>query len=120
MRTILSGLTAATTALLLGAALGGCATGPTTKAEVCTAFDDLGNQLFHGNGIIGNPLFHKADELGNLAGRYPGPPDLTADASALHKIADSSSTSGDELEQATAHVANLCGHPLSLAPFLGH
>jgi hypothetical protein len=58
-------------------------------------------------------LFHKAGDLGDLADRYPAQR-LAADAEALKKIADSSSTSGGELMTATSQITNLCGHPLGL------
>lgn len=93
-------------------ALTGCSSGPSTKQELCAAYDDLGRQVLQGNGIIGNPVFHKAESLGDAAARYPDT-DLSADAAALKKIASSKSTSGIELSAASRGVARVCGHPLS-------
>ena len=97
----------------------GCTSKPATREEVCRSFDRLGVQLLQGNGIIGNLLFHRADELSDIAGRYHGENELSADAEALHHIAQSDSTSGDELMKATRHIADLCGHPLGMNALFG-
>lgn len=77
-----------------------------------------GDQLFEGNNIIGNPLFEKADTLGDLASRHQGSVAVQNDGSALKRIADSSSTSGAALQSASRNIASLCGAPpLSLSPF---
>ncbi len=93
--------------------------GPTSKADVCASFTALDKQLLEGNGIIGNPLFHKARDLADVAGRYSGTPSLAGDAAALDKIAKSDSTSGAELTRATTHIAELCGHPLGTTILFG-
>ncbi|MEU6080442.1 molybdenum ABC transporter substrate-binding protein [Streptomyces sp. NPDC047108] len=113
-------IAAAAAAGLMVAAVG-CekVAGPSSKAEVCKGFEELGTQLLQGNGVIGNPLFHKADDLGDLAESYEGTADLSQDANRLHEIADSDSTSGSELEGATRQVAALCGHPLGLGTGFG-
>jgi len=103
---------AMTAAISAVAVLVGCSSTPSTDEDVCGSFNELGTQVLEGNGIIGNPLFQKVDELADVAGRYEGQPDLSGDAEALHEIADSDSTSGDELMNATMAIANLCGHPL--------
>jgi outer membrane murein-binding lipoprotein Lpp len=110
------GLTAAVSAVAI---LVGCSSTPSTDEEVCGSFNELGTQVLEGNGIIGNPLFKKVDELANVVGRYEGQPDLSADAEALHEIADSDSTSGEELMNATMAIANLCGHPLGTNALFG-
>jgi hypothetical protein len=92
--------------------VGGCSFGPSTKAEVCESFDALDEQLLSGNGYFGNPLFHKAEDLADVAERYDGQPSLAGDAEALHRIADSDATNGAELMNATTSVARLCGHRL--------
>jgi hypothetical protein len=97
----------------------GCSSTPATEAEVCSLFDELGTQLLEGNGIIGNPLFRKTEQLADLASRYEGAPDLTADAEALQQIADSDSTSGEELMNASMGIANLCGHTLGINAMFG-
>jgi hypothetical protein len=103
---------AAITAIILVSPLfSGCSSEPSTQVEVCTTFGELGAQVLRGNGIFGNPLFHKADELSDVAKRYKGA-DLSGDAAALHRIAGDDSTSGVELMNATTHIAQLCGHRL--------
>ena len=101
------------------AVLVGCSSTPSTGEEVCGSFNELGTQVLEGNGIIGNPLFQNAEELADVAGRYEGQHDLSADAEALHEIADSDSTSGEELMNATMAIANLCGHPLGTNALFG-
>lgn len=100
------------------AAVASCSTGPSTQAEVCGAYDELGRQVLQGNGLFGNPLFHKADDLAGVAKRYEAA-DLSSDAAALHRIAKSDSTNGMEIMQATTAIANLCGHPLGLGDTVG-
>jgi hypothetical protein len=98
-----------------GLVLSGCSSGPSTKAEVCATYDELGTQLLQGNGVFGNPLFHKAEDLADVADRYEGSPSLAGDAAALADIADSDSTSGEELMAATGSIASLCGYPLGMS-----
>jgi hypothetical protein len=112
-------VTAVVSLAAAGMLLSGCATRPANKAEVCDAFDDLGTQLLEGNGVFGNPLFNKADDLADIADRYEGSPSLTGDAAALKEIADSEATSGAELMAATESIATLCGHPLSTNVLFG-
>ncbi|MFC7511495.1 hypothetical protein ACFQV4_16445 [Streptomyces thermocarboxydus] len=81
---VVAGLFTATTA--------GCSTGPTTQEEVCDKYDSLGNRLGIGQ-VFGNPVFSAAGDLADVAGRYEGPEDLSADAERLESIADSDSTS---------------------------
>jgi hypothetical protein len=102
-----------------GMLLSSCATEPADKAEVCTTFDDLGTQLLQGNGVFGNPLFSKTEDLADIADRYEGSPSLAGDAAALGEIADSESTSGAELIAATESIASLCGHPLATNALFG-
>ncbi len=109
---------AACVALAATVAAGGCTSGPSTKAEVCGAFDELGAQLLQGNGIIGNPLFRKAGRLSDIADRYEQK-DLSRDAAALDRISDADSTSGNELMNATMGIADLCGHPLGIGRLFG-
>jgi hypothetical protein len=108
------GLVLAATAVLTA-----CAQSPTNQEQVCASFDELGVQLLEGNGVIGNPLFHKVDRVAGMAERYEGTPSLAADAAALRRIADSDSTSGEELMEASTSIANLCGHPLGLNALFG-
>ncbi|RSN61437.1 molybdenum ABC transporter substrate-binding protein [Amycolatopsis sp. WAC 04182] len=98
----------------------GCGpTGPSTRTEVCTTFDQLGEKLLGANGLYDNALFSKAEDLADAAGRYPGAPGLTMDSAALTKIADSNSTTGHALVQATSTIADLCGHPLGFGGMFG-
>jgi hypothetical protein len=99
--------------------LGGCATGPTSRNEVCEQFDKLGRYALSANGVIDNRVFYTADDLADTAKRYSGPENLSGDASLLSKIADSSSTDDLELANATTHIADLCGHPLGMSTLLG-
>jgi hypothetical protein len=112
-------VTAVVSLAAAGSLLAGCATGPTDKAQVCAAFDELGTQLMQGNGVFGNPLFTKAEDLADVADRYQGGPSLAGDAAALEEIADSDSTSGAELMSATGSIATLCGHPLAMNALFG-
>jgi len=105
---VVAGLFTATTA--------GCSTGPTTQEEVCDKYDSLGNRLGIGQ-VFGNPVFSAAGDLADVAGRYEGPEDLSADAERLESIADSDSTSELELSEATRNVAALCGHQLGSGSF---
>jgi hypothetical protein len=109
-------LVAAVAAVAIGTA--GCASVPSSKSELCASFSALDKQLLKGNGVFGNPLFHAVDDLGDIAARYPDAT-VSRDGAALHKIADSDSTSGGELMDATAHIANVCGHPLGLGGLFG-
>ncbi|WP_326943627.1 hypothetical protein OG439_27055 [Amycolatopsis sp. NBC_01307] len=96
------------------AGLSGCASGPVDRRALCTGFDELGRTLMTAvGGIFDNAVFSSADDLSDLAERYSGT-DLSADAAALGKIADSDETSGTELQRATRQTATVCGHPLGL------
>ncbi|MEU9396355.1 molybdenum ABC transporter substrate-binding protein [Streptomyces sp. NPDC048324] len=90
-----------------------CATGPTSKKEVCDQYDSLSERMGIGR-VFGNPVFSAAGDLADVADRYEGPEDLSADAKQLQSISDSDSTNGLELSNATTNIATLCGHPLGL------
>ena len=104
--------------LILVLTTAGCG-GPTSKADVCTSFNELDEQLLEGNGIIGNPLFRKASTLADVAERYEGTESLSGDAEELSKIAESDSTNAAQLMNATRHIASLCGHPLGTNSMFG-
>lgn len=108
----------AVASLLTIGVLGACASGPSSREDVCGAFDELGAQMMRGNGVFSNPLFHKADHLSDVAGRYEEA-DLSVDSRALHRIAKSDSTSDLEITQATNRIAAMCGHQLSDAALFG-
>jgi len=54
-----------------------------------------------------------------VASRYQGGQSLSGDAAGLRRVADSSSTSGAQLMNATTHIADLCGHPLRTNALFG-
>lgn len=112
-------VTAVVSLAAAGLLLAGCASEPASKAEVCAVFDELGSQAMEGNGVFGNPLFNKAEDLADVADRYEEGPSLAGDAAALQEIADSDSTSGMELMGATGSIADLCGHPLGTNALFG-
>lgn len=91
-----------------------CATEPTSRQEVCDKYDDLGGRLTGVAGVIGNPVFWAAGDLADIAERYEGPEDLSADAELLDEISDADETDTNELANATQNIAALCGHPLGL------
>jgi hypothetical protein len=99
--------------------LGGCASGPAVKQEVCEQFDKLGRYALSGNGLIDNLVFYTAGDLADVAERYSGPENLSADAGLLSEIADSTSTDNLELANATSHIAELCGYPLGTSALFG-
>lgn len=98
---------------LLGWGTAACATGPTAKGEVCDEYDSLGGRLGIG-AVYGNPVFSAAGDLADVADRYEGPEDLSADAGRLDSISDADETSTEELSEATESIAELCGHPLGI------
>lgn len=100
-------------------ALNGCATGPSTKAQLCAGFEELSQQLIKGNGIIGNPLFREVKSLGSVAERYDDA-GVKADGAKLTAIGSSESTSGLELTDASSKIAAECGKPpLAINGFTG-
>ena len=106
-------LTAVATAVI-ASGLVACSSGPSTREEVCEAYDDLGRSVMGANGFFDNAVFSNAEDLADVADRYEGTPALDSDAKKLNRIADSDSTSGSELMNAATTIANLCGHPLGL------
>lgn len=88
----------------------GCG-GPTTKAEVCKDFDDMGQQLLQGNGVIGNPVFTAVKKAGDTASRYEDDAGVQSDGEALKAIGKSDSLSGNDVLNSSMNIANLCGHP---------
>ncbi|MFG1666291.1 molybdenum ABC transporter substrate-binding protein [Streptomyces sp. Y7] len=98
---------------LLALATAGCATGPTSREEVCERYGSLNDRIGIGT-VVGDPVFWAAGELADVADRYEGPEDLSADAERLEAISDADETSLLELSEATGSVATLCGHPLGM------
>lgn len=101
------------TGVLILTSMTACASSPTTKAEVCSSFNDLGVQFLKGNGILGNPLFHQISDTGDIAKRYPDA-GVQSDGDELGKLGDAESLTGFDLMNATTHIADLCGHPLGI------
>jgi len=105
--------------VVVGAATTACSLfGPTTKAEVCAEFDELGDRFLKANGVFDNLVFSQAGTLADVADRYDGSPSLADDASALETISDADRTSGLELMAATDDIAQLCGHVLVESPLV--
>ncbi|MFD0434570.1 molybdenum ABC transporter substrate-binding protein [Streptomyces chartreusis] len=98
---------------LIALTTAGCATGPTSRKEVCERYDSLSDRIGIGT-VFGNPVFWAAGELADVADRYEGPEDLSSDAERLDSISDADETSLLELSEATESVAALCGHPLGM------
>lgn len=95
-----------------------CSSEPTTREQVCASFDELGTSLASGNGLFDNPIFSAAEDLSKVAKRYAGDVDLSNNAVALQEVADSDSTSGQDLMIATSEIADLCGYPLGMNALL--
>ena len=105
-------------ALHLVMGMAACSTGPTTKTQLCSDFDELGTRISKANGVFDNGIFRQAGKLGSSAEAYEGA-DLARDAKRLKDISDSNSTSGLELMQASTGTASVCGHPLGTNALLG-
>jgi len=108
---ILSALVAVTTAA--------CSIGPTSKQDVCTAYQELSTEFTSATGVYANGVFREAGDLSSVAGRYEGGTSLKADADALDKISDSKETNAAQLMSATGKIAALCGHSLMAGVFGG-
>lgn len=67
----LRGTVAAATAGVLSLVATACATGPTSRQEVCDRYDSLGDRIGIGS-VIGDPVFWAAGDLADVAGRYEG------------------------------------------------
>lgn len=118
MKTRMRSIAVMATVLLAGSTLGGCSTGPSTKAEVCEEYKDLSAQAFEGNGF-GNPLFDAVDSLAGKASAYEDDTQVQQDGEMLKAIADSDSTSIAELETATRSIGRLCGGTLTTNALFG-
>jgi hypothetical protein len=96
-----------------------CSTGPTTKQEVCEAYQELGTEFAGATGVYANGVFREAGDLSSVADRYEGGASLKSDAAALEKISDSKETDARELANATAAISTLCGKSLISAVATG-
>jgi hypothetical protein len=106
-------LACAAAAVTAVAVVSGCGSrGPSTKAEVCDSFSQVGAQLLQGNGIIGNPLFHSVKDLGSTAQRFASDASVVSDGQKLSELGGKNTLSGEDLRNASINLANLCGHPL--------
>ena len=99
--------------MLSGATVTGCfSSEPTTRAALCEKFDALGTELMTTHLLSDNAVFRRAGDVADAAAHYEAAPAVQAEAKRIRKIADSDSTSGAELRNATRAVADVCGHPL--------
>src|SRR4029450_10043524 len=98
-------------ALLVAAVvLAGCFNSePITKAALCERFDALGKDPSTLHLLSDNVVFRRAGDLADAAARYEASPAVKAEAKRIHEIADSDSTSGEQLLNATQAVADVCG-----------
>jgi hypothetical protein len=100
---------------LAAVVLAGCLSRePTTRAALCEKFDALGKELLTTHILSDNAVFRRAGEMADAAERYQASAAVKAEAKRLRKIADSDSTSGGQLLDATQAVADECGHPLGI------
>jgi hypothetical protein len=101
--------------MVSGATVTGCfSSEPTTRAALCEKFDALGTELMTTHLLSDNAVFRRARDVADAAAHYEAAPAVQAEAKRIRKIADSDSTSGVELLNATTAVADVCGHPLGL------
>ena len=99
--------------LVSGATITGCfSSEPTTRAALCEKFDALGTELMTTHILSDNAVFRRARDVADAAEHYEAASAVKAEAKRIRKIADSDSTSGLELRNATRAVADVCGHPL--------
>ena len=104
----------ATGCVVVALALPGCAgQGPATKDELCSDFDAVSKQLYRGV-FSDNGVFRTAGDLADTAKRYQESSAVQASADRIEKISKSDSTTVTELRNATAAIADVCGHPLGL------
>jgi len=100
-------------------AAAGCSIGPTSKEDVCSAYQELSAEFTSATGLYANGVFREAGDLSSVADRYEGGSSLKADADALDKISESKETNASQLENATRKIAALCGHSLMAGVFGG-
>ena len=87
---------------------------PTTRAALCQKFDALGEELLSPHLVSDNAVFRRVGDLADAAKRYDASSSVRSEAERIRKIADSDSTSGDQLLNATQAIADECGHPLGI------
>jgi hypothetical protein len=87
--------------------------GPTTKTQLCSQFDALGKELHRG---VPNhsEVSSKVRDLAGSAENYKDDSQIKASAGAIGKIALGDDPSMNELLNARAAVAKVCGHRLGL------
>ena len=94
--------------------LTGCFTaGPATRQELCASYDELGTQVMSPH-WSDNVIFRDAGSLADVASRYDADSAVKSEAPAINDIANSSSTSLNNLMNATTSIADVCGHPLGI------
>jgi hypothetical protein len=62
--------------------------------------------------LLSDNAVFRARDVAEAAEHYEAAPAVQAEAKRIRKIADSDSTTGTELLNATRAVADVCGHPL--------
>lgn len=84
----------------------------TSQAQVCGDYGAVWKELDDPASLVyGNPVFDAVGDLSSSAARYNGA-DLSTDAAALQRIADSDSTDEDEISSAMPNIAVMCGGDL--------
>jgi len=101
------------TASLATIAAAGCG-GPSTRASVCDAYEQLGTQMQSPHPFSENVIFRKARELADEASAYKDSPAVQAEADGLGRIGNSNSTSPNDLLNASRAIAALCTHPIGV------
>ncbi|HEX5403640.1 MAG TPA: hypothetical protein VFX16_15220 [Pseudonocardiaceae bacterium] len=90
-----------------GLILAGCASTPADRDHICGEYATLNDDMA-ADDFFDNDVFKSAGRLADLANRYQGSPNLSADGSRLRAIADSHLTDGLEVEEATGEIGELC------------
>jgi len=101
--------------VLIAVPVAACGGEPATKASVCGAYDELGQQMVKPHPFSDSVIFRKTRELADQASRYEQSAPVRAHADRLREIGEGDSTSSTDLGNATTAIAGLCGHPLGIA-----
>lgn len=102
-------------AVALAAALAACGSpGPTSRGALCQTFDALGKEVLSVHVLSDNAVFRRAGDLADAAERYEASSEVKSEARRIRRIADSDSTSVEQMMNATQAVAGVCGHPLGV------
>lgn len=99
---------AITVTLAAAATFAACSSAPTTRQQVCDAYNTLRQEMLTGDLLSNGQIFTQAGTLSDLASRYSGPIDLSANAAELKAISQSSSTTELAVINATDEIIDLC------------